>query len=243
MKVGIMQPYFLPYVGYFQLINSVDKFVIYDNIEYTKKGWINRNRIILNRKEELISLPLKKDSDFLSVCERKIAESFYSTECNKLIRRITESYKKAPFFNDTFLLFEEILSHKDQNLFNFIYNSLVKICDYLAITTEIIKSSDLVLNQAMKGEAKVLNICKVLNASTYVNAIGGMSLYQTKNFEAEGLELKFIQSKPLVYQNFSEPFVPWLSILDLMMHIPKADLQGIINNNYELITNSTNESV
>ncbi len=76
MKLAIMQPYFFPYIGYFQLINTVDEFVVYDNIEFTKKGWINRNRILVNGKDEYITLPIKKDSDFLHVKDRFLAETW-----------------------------------------------------------------------------------------------------------------------------------------------------------------------
>ncbi len=100
MKVAIMQPYFLPYIGYFQLINAVDKFVIYDNIEFTKKGWINRNRILVNGKDEFISLPITKASDFLHANQRYLASNF-ENEKNKILRKIKESYRKAPYFKIT----------------------------------------------------------------------------------------------------------------------------------------------
>ena len=88
MKLAIMQPYFFPYIGYFQLIKSVDEFVIYDNIQYTKKGWINRNRILVNGTDYLISLPLKKDSDYLNVVDRQLAES-WEKDRTKLLTLIT----------------------------------------------------------------------------------------------------------------------------------------------------------
>ena len=84
MKVAIMQPYFLPYIGYLQLLNSVDKFILYDDIEYTKKGWINRNRIV---DGEIITLPLKKDSDYLNVVERRLSDDWRKQK-TKLLNKI-----------------------------------------------------------------------------------------------------------------------------------------------------------
>src|SRR5688572_25515943 len=132
MKAAIMQPYLFPYIGYFQLIAAVDKFVVYDNIKFTKKGWINRNRILVNGKDEYISIPLKRDSDFLDVDQRFLADSF-NAEKEKLLRKIVASYKKAPFFNETYPVVEEVFNYTDKNLFSFVYNSLIKICSALGI--------------------------------------------------------------------------------------------------------------
>ena len=113
MKIGIMQPYFFPYIGYFQLIQSVDIFVVYDNIKYTKKGWINRNRMLLNGKDVMFTLPLKKDSDLLDVRERELATDF---NCNKLLNQIKGVYGGAPYFEQTFPLVKSIVRYEDKNL-------------------------------------------------------------------------------------------------------------------------------
>ena len=137
MKIGIMQPYFLPYIGYFQLLNAVDKYVIYDNIQFTKKGWINRNRILQNGKDALITITVEKDSDYLDVCQRLVSSGF---DKRKLLNQIKESYRKAPYFNDVMPLIEDIVNYEDSNLFNYIYHSIVNICGYLKIDTELIKA-------------------------------------------------------------------------------------------------------
>jgi hypothetical protein len=216
MKVAIMQPYFLPYIGYFQLINAVDKFVVYDNIEYTKKGWINRNRILANGKEEFISLPISKASDFLDVNQRYLASNF-ENEKNKILRKIQEYYRKAPYFKITHTLTEEIFNHENNNLFEFIFNSIKKICQYLGISTDLITSSSIDINHNLKSEDKVISICNSLNARTYINSIGGKNLYEKKDFHNNNIELIFIQSKPIAYEQFDFEFLPWLSILDVLM--------------------------
>lgn len=214
MKIGIMQPYFFPYIGYFQLIQAVDRFIVYDNIQYTKKGWINRNRILQNGKDVLISIPLKKDSDFLDVKDREISADFRK---DKLLNQIREAYRRAPYFEQAFPVIEQIVQHDDTNLFRFIHNSIVRTCEYLKIGTEIVISSNVPIDHSLKNQDKVLALCEAVGATTYVNAIGGMELYSKETFWENGIELKFIKSQPLEYPQFGNEFVPWLSIIDVMM--------------------------
>ena len=133
-KLAIMQPYFLPYIGYFQLINAVDQFVVYDNIKFTKKGWIRRNRILLNGADQIFSLPLRKDSDYLDVCNRYLADSF-AVESKKLLRKIYIAYHKAPFYLDAIKILKQCLSYNERNLFKFIFYSFIFVFYYLGIYT------------------------------------------------------------------------------------------------------------
>lgn len=228
MKVAIMQPYFFPYIGYFQLINAVDKFVIYDNIEYTKKGWINRNRILKEGFDLMISLPLKKDSDFLFVNQRYLADDWSKSKL-KLINSIKESYRKAPHFEVTFSLVQEIFNDSNSNLFEFILHSVRQTCKFIGIETEIIVSSTLDYNNELKSEEKVIAICKSIEATQYINSIGGVELYNKNNFSDQGIELNFIKSKPIIYNQFKNEFVPWLSIIDVMMFNSKEVVSDFLN--------------
>ena len=142
MRLAIMQPYFMPYIGYFQLIAAVDVFVVYDNIKYTKKGWISRNRMLQNGKDVMFSLPLKSDSDYLDVCERELAADFNR---DKLLNQLNGAYRRAPYFMQTFPLVEQIVSYEDANLFRFLHHSIVKTCEHLGVTTEIRVSSDIAI--------------------------------------------------------------------------------------------------
>jgi hypothetical protein len=220
MKLAIMQPYFLPYIGYFQLINAVDKFVIYDNIQYTKKGWINRNRILHNGKEAFITLPLAKASDFLDVNERVFAENF-KLEMEKQHRKIIDAYRKSPFFNEGMELYNQIVNCETSNLFTFLYHSVQRVCDYLGISTEIIVSSAITVTQDLQGTERILGICKALNANTYINPIGGTGLYDRKIFDDYQINLYFLKSNDLDYKQFGSNFIPWLSILDVIMFVGK----------------------
>ncbi len=228
-----MQPYFFPYIGYFQLINAVDEFVIYDNIKFTKKGWINRNRILVNNAEEYMTIPLKKGSDFLHVNQRFLSDSWVDDR-KKLMNKIIESYRKAPQFEEVYPLFESCLNKDDDNLFAFIYCSLKEILSYLSINTKIVVSSFLQIDHSLKAEDKVIAICNALNASTYINPIGGIELYSKERFNSNGIELHFQKSNQIVYSQFQNEFIPWLSILDVLMFNTKIEIKEYLNE-YQLL--------
>ncbi len=232
MRVAIMQPYFFPYIGYFQLIGAVDLFIVYDNIQYTKKGWINRNRMLLNGKDVKFTIPVKGDSDFLDVRDREVAHDF---NCEKLLNRIRGAYSKAPYFSDVFPLVEDVVRYEDSNLFCFVHHSIVKTCEHLGITTGILVSSDVPIDHNLKNQDKVIALCREVGASTYVNAFGGQELYSREAFQEIGIELRFIKSKPFEYSQFGETFVPWLSIIDVMMFNSLDVIRDYIATNYELI--------
>ncbi len=232
MKIGIMQPYFFPYIGYFQLIQAVDQFIVYDNIKYTKKGWINRNRYLQNGEAAVFSVPLKKDSDFLDVRDREVSSDFKK---DKLLNQIREAYRQAPYYDDAFFLFERVVQNSETNLFSYIYNSIMEICKYLEIGTEIVVSSHLKIDHTLQGSDKVVALCKYAKADVYINAIGGQDLYSKEQFNTYGIELKFLKSSPIEYKQFNNEFVPWLSIIDVMMFNSKENIREYILNNFDLI--------
>lgn len=232
MKVAIMQPYFFPYIGYFQLIAAVDLFVLYDNIEYTKKGWINRNRILLNGRDAMFSLPLKNDSDTLNIRERQLASEF---KPNKLLAQLGGTYRKAPYFTQTMALIESVMLHDTKNLFDFLHNSLLQTSRHLGLSTSIQISSRIPINHALKNHDKIVAICHAVGADTYVNATGGQSLYSKPAFLEEGLILRFIQSHLFTYDQFDLPFVPWLSIIDILMFNSITNTRLAIDSTYELL--------
>ncbi len=232
MKLAIMQPYFLPYVGYFQLIESVDVFVIYDNIKYTKKGWINRNRVLLNGSDAVFSLPLQKDSDSLDVVQRELASNF---DRSKLLNQFRGAYAKAPYFSTTWLLLERIVRCNESNLFRYIYQSIDELCKHLRVKTTIRVSSGVDINHDLMGQDKVLALCQALGADTYINAIGGIELYDRGTFREHGIELKFLKAKPFEYPQYGAAFVPWLSIVDVMMFNSPMQLDAAVRESYELV--------
>lgn len=228
MKLAIMQPYFFPYIGYFQLINAVDEFVIYDNIEFTKKGWINRNRILVNEADAIITLPLKKDSDYLHVKDRYLAET-WEIERKKMLNRITESYRKAPCFKETYEVIEKCILYEDRNLFKFILHSLQTLMQYLNIKTNLVISSSILVDHQLKSDAKVMAICKERGADMYINPIGGIVLYDKNHFKQNNLELQFQKSNSITYKQFNNDFLPWLSIIDVMMFNSKEEINKFLS--------------
>lgn len=224
MKIAIMQPYLFPYIGYFQLIACVDKFVIYDSIEYTKKGWINRNQILMNGAATYFTVPLKKDSDYLSIIEREIAVS-RTKDIAKILNKIEAAYRKAPFFREVIPILKVILSNPENNLFGYIKGSIEALLKYLEIHTEIVVASDIQINHSLKSQDKVLAICNALNADNYINPIGGASLYSKEVFSENNIELSFIQTEGIDYDQFDNEHVPWLSIIDVMMFNSKKTIQ------------------
>lgn len=228
-----MQPYFLPYIGYFQLIAAADVFVVYDNIKYTKKGWINRNRMLVNGSDAIFSLPLKKDSDALTLVERQLAADFNR---QKLLNQFSGAYARAPYFAQTFPLIERIVRCEDDNLFRYIHHAIVAICAHLGITTTIKISSGIDIDHDLKKQDKVLALCRAAGATTYINAIGGVELYAHDEFTRQGIDLRFIKSQRCDYVQFDNEFVPWLSILDVMMFNSRAEIDHMIRERFELLS-------
>ena len=233
MTLAIMQPYLFPYIGYFQLMNAVDEFVVYDNIQYTKKGWINRNRILVNGKDAYITFPLKKDSDYLDIKDRYLADDWV-LERKKILNRISESYRKAASFEFVYPVIEKIILFEETNLFKFILNSLTVLKEYLSIKTLFPISSEIPINHELKAEKKVIAICKAKNADVYINPIGGMDMYSKDEFKKEGIDLRFLKATDVTYKQFNNDFVPFLSIIDVMMFNTKEEMKEMIKNKYIL---------
>jgi len=229
MKLGIMQPYFLPYIGYFQLINAVDKYVIYDDVNYIKGGWINRNKLLLNGKDFMFNLILSGASP-----NKLINEVFVAEDQSKLMKIICNAYSKAPHFNNTFYLLQTIFEFKNKNLEKFIGNSLIQIAKYLNINTEFIYSSDLRKNCSLRAQEKVIHICSILQSTEYYNSIGGMELYDRVNFEAKNIKLYFLKTLPIEYVQFNNTFIPSLSILDVIMFNSVEEINSMLRK-YELV--------
>lgn len=228
-----MQPYFFPYIGYFQLMAAVDTFVVYDNIEYTKKGWINRNRILINGLDAFISVPIKKDSDYLQIKDRWLANSWPKDRI-KMLNRITDAYRKAPQFSEVFPLIEDCLVQQENNLFRFLFQILEKIKSFLKIETSFLISSEIPINHNLKADQKVISLSQAVGADEYINPIGGLKLYDKKQFKEKGIELYFVKTGQIVYQQFDHDFTPHLSIIDVMMFNSPSAIKKMLNE-YQLV--------
>ena len=215
MKVGIMQPYFVPYIGYWQLMNLVDKYVIYDDVNFIQGGWVNRNRIVNNGKIQFFNLPMVGASP-----NKLINEVQVNTNPNiqkKNLRIIEAAYRKAPYYSDVYPVLEKIICSSEETLASYLISSIYSIADYLNIKTEFIVSSSIEKNNELRGQDKVLEICEKTGSTEYYNAIGGMELYSKNDFSDRGIVLKFVRTKPTEYKQFSDEYYPNLSIIDVMM--------------------------
>lgn len=234
MRIAIMQPYFLPYIGYWQLINAVDVFVVYDNIKYTKKGWINRNRFLSNGKVDTFTLPLVKSSDSDFINQKKLIPSF-SDELSRIKRRLEGAYCKASNFEEGKLIFDSATSSLSCNLFDYLDDSIRTICSVLGITTKIVNSSALPLDHSLKGQERVIDICAYFQAKSYINPLGGISLYCSNDFALKNINLMFIS--PLIKQYKQHNTIQFqenLSIVDLFFNLTKDAIKQHLNE-YELI--------
>jgi len=218
-----MQPYFFPYIGYWQLINSVDIFIIYDDVNFIKRGYINRNNILINNVKHLFTLALIKSSQ-----NKKINEILIGENNKKILRTIEQSYLKAPFFHDIFPIIEDIFSNKEKDLSKFLGNSLQIFSKYLDINTKFEYSSMLDNDKSLQAQDRLIEISKILNATDYINAIGGEQLYDKDAFSDAGINLSFIQTELINYKQFNNKFIPNLSIIDVMMFNSKEDIKEML---------------
>lgn len=224
MKIAIMQPYFFPYIGYWQLINCSNVFVIYDDVNFIKKGYVNRNEILINNAPHLLTLPLINASQ-----NKLINQIEISDHPEKLLKKIEMAYKKALYFESAFPVFENILTQKENNLAKYLGYSIEKILTHLELNTKLIYSSQLNKNNLLKGQDKIIAICKILAADEYINAIGGASLYDKKNFEDNGVILRFLKSNTQKYKQFFHSFTPNLSIIDVLMFNSKGEIKEMLS--------------
>jgi len=225
MKVSIMQPYFFPYIGYWQLLNATDVFVIYDDVNYIKQGYINRNSILIDGNSKRITLEVIGASS-----NKLINEVQVGNNTKKLLKGIEQAYKKSPEYEDSYTVIKSILEYPEKNIAKFIGHSLQSIADFLSIDTTVIYSSELEKNNNLRGQEKVIDICRHLKASEYINAIGGKELYDKETFLKSGIELRFLETGIINYKQFNNNFVPTLSIIDIMMFNTKNDIKKILNN-------------
>lgn len=223
MRLAIMQPYFFPYIGYFQLLNTVDKFVVYDDVNFIKQGWINRNRIIINGTPQFLTVPLKKASPNKLILETLILEN--SKWQRKLLRTIEMSYKKAPNFEIGYSIVEKVIQLERKNISELAYYSILKVKEYLEIPTPMESSSSIYSNKHLKGQERVLDICHQEKADWYINPIGGQDLYDRELFQKNKIKLSFIQTEKVNYQQFDGDFIPYLSIIDMIMFLSKSEIQ------------------
>lgn len=226
LKIGVMQPYFFPYIGYWQLMNAVDKYVVFDDVNYINGGWINRNRILVDNMPKYINVSL------LGASQNKLINEINVNPDERLrkknLRMIELAYNKSPYFHYVMPLIEKIICCEEEGLVDYLLKSFRLISEYLSIRTEFVLSSDVRKDSSLKGQEKIIAICKELGATEYYNAIGGKELYSNRAFQNEGMKLYFLNTKEIVYKQNGNDFFGNLSIIDVMMYNSIEEIQTML---------------
>jgi hypothetical protein len=227
-----MQPYLFPYIGYFQLINAVDRVVRLDSVAFNHRGWITRNRIVLNGREHMIGVPLEKASQNRMIRDiMVVADAGWKT---KLLKTIYYGYHKCRHFGEVYPLVESILAFGEMHISGLVRRSIEAINAYLGISTTIVPTSSGYNNDHLHAAEKIIDICRQEGATQYVNPIGGADLYDKEQFREHAIELKFLKTKQLRYPQAADIFIPNLSIIDVLMNTSGADMPGLLAQ-YELL--------
>jgi len=223
-----MQPYLFPYIGYYQLMHAVDRFVIADDVTFIKQGWINRNRLLINGSAAYFTVPLKRHSADALIKDVDIDDDEGKRWRQTLLKTVANFYRRAPSFDAVYPVVDRVIAAPFGRIADMARASLREVNEYLGITATIVESSSAYGNAHLKGQDRVIDTCRAEKASDYVNAIGGRELYSSDTFLANGIRLHFICSEAIEYPQFKTPFVPSLSIIDLLMFTSKAEARELL---------------
>jgi hypothetical protein len=254
MKIAIMQPYFFPYIGYFQAIHAVDKYILYDNLNFIKESWMNRNSFLVkNGSPSFFYAELKEKSSFKKISEIELVEN--DAWRKRMLNSLFLNYKKADYFEEVYPVIETVVNYPTNKLSELNYQSLAKVCEYLELGNKVVRSSNsksdletklhkepvdkndfpaLKVTDCNRKVIRVLEICRMEGADVFINAIGGQSLYNKKTFKDNGIDLFFVKTLEYKYKQQSAIFYPHLSIIDVLMNCGKIETNALIKN-YELI--------
>lgn len=241
MILAANQPYFFPYLGYWQLINAADVFLVADDVTFRRKSWICRNRILVSGRPYWLRLQVQDASSFRLIMDTRL--SGVNSFLEKL-RTLEMAYHKAPFFADVYDLASRVFAFDSKGMLSpFLENSIREVCGYLGIDTVIGRCSDYPENSRYHREKSIYYLCRELGADTYINLPGGQALYDFGEFGREGIELRFIQPRMREYPQFRGPFVPSLSILDIMMFNSREAVHEMLSDfDYVLAPNTLTHS-
>ena len=234
VRIAIMQPYFFPYLGYFQLIHAVDAFVFLDDVAFIKKGWINRNRLAFNGKITWFTVPLSGQSQHTLIRDIRVARKELLPWQRKFIRSLWHFYGKSPFYQTTAQLVEEVLSHESESMADLAKAAIAACCRLLGITSRLIDSSSAFPARGLCGEERLVDLCKQAGATEYVNPSGGITLYTKETFARHGIGLHFLCSNGIEYQAGGVRHGMEFSILDALMWYGPERLAGNLLRQYRL---------
>ncbi len=241
-KLAIMQPYLFPYIGYFRLLHSVDNFLCLDDVNFIKKGFIHRNKLVFNGQESWFSVPLQKVSQNKEIRHILIEQSLFEAWQKKFFQSFTSFYKKMPHFEISHDLAQRAFSCKHESIADLAQKSIELTCDLLDCLPKIGKSSDVLCEKNEKceseklfGQDRIIALCKKMNARQYINLSGGIELYKKEHFANEGITLFFLspeKSSPPSAISIDNPlaksYTPYVSILDMLARYGPDTLKKIL---------------
>lgn len=226
MKLAIMQPYLFPYAGYFQLAAGVDRFVFYDDVNFIKRGWINRNRLYMSGKVRWFTLPLLSASQHRKINQIQVVND--PLWRRKLLASVSGAYREAPYFEQAYAMLSGMVHSSETSLSALARQSVVAVARYIGLETEFVVSTGRYGNEELTGADRVLDICLREGASEYHNLPGGVGLYPVEKFAAAGVALRFVQPLLAPYTQFNRPFQPGLSALDVLMFNDRVSARRLL---------------
>jgi len=224
MNVAVMQPYLFPYLGYYQLVQCADIFVLYDDVAFIKQGYINRNNILTDGRASRITVPVLGGSS--NKCIKELA---FESNVAKVLKTVRQSYAQAPFVDNIFPMIERVLEHAERDITTVCQLGIFEVFQHLGLGKQIIRSSDLDYDRELPAADRLIAICEKLGSSHYVNSIGGEKLYSKDYFAERGNQLTFLHTQDVEYpQQGKKEFVPNLSMIDVLMWCDKRQIRELL---------------
>ncbi|MCG7644901.1 WbqC family protein [Alteromonas sp. Cnat3-28] len=224
MILAVMQPYLFPYLGYYQLTKHCDKFVFYDDVNFIKGGYINRNNILANNKKQLFTIPVEKASS-----NSKIKDLHFVTNRKKIIKTIEQNYSKAPLFSEVMPILDNVFNSQETHVARLCMASVTSVFDYLGIELDCCLSSELDYNKHVNAAEKLYSMCDFFGAGTYCNMENGRALYSKNEFKRRNIDLQFLAMEEFSYPQGTHDFVSHLSIIDVLMWNSKKDILRLLD--------------
>lgn len=234
MRIAIMQPYFFPYPGYFQLIRAVDTFIFLDDVAFIKKGWIHRNRLFFNDRVHLFSIPLADMSQHRAISATQVSAQEFPRWREKFLASLHAFYRKQPYFHEGLALLEDVLAMPFSSIADLAIHSVRRTCAALGMDIPERRSSQLGTDRDARQEGRLIDICRHCGGDVYVNAPGGAELYTQEMFAPHGIRLEFLEPRLAPYPVKGRAFVPGLSILDALMCCGAAHVRERLLSGYRL---------
>ena len=230
MKISVMQPYFFPYLGYFSLIQDSDVFVVLDNVQYVRRGWMNRNRVI-GKNQSPVYFHLSTIKAPQKTMTRQIKIDHNREWKKTLLDKLDYYEKSAPYFEETKAMVERLISFETDSLCDMNIHILEELCKFLGITTKFVLASDLEIDESkiIETDDWGLEITKTFGASDYINLWGGRHIYSVNKYNNSNITLKFIENELVYYNQHNEMFIKSLSIIDVLMYNDRAETMDLIN--------------